>query len=80
MIAGVDAADALDDVTVFHAGTGGGEDGAPLVTNGGRVLAVTALGDGLGAARSQAYAGAESISFDGRQLRGDIALAATRPA
>jgi phosphoribosylamine--glycine ligase len=80
VIEGVDAADALDDVTVFHAGTGGGEAGAPLVTNGGRVLAVTALGDGLGAARAQAYAGAESITFDGRQLRSDIALAATRSA
>lgn len=79
VIEGIDAAGALDDVTVFHAGTGGG-DGAPLVTNGGRVLAVTALGDGLGAARSQAYAGAESITFDGRQLRSDIALAATRSA
>jgi phosphoribosylamine---glycine ligase len=76
-IDGVEAANALDDVTVFHAGTGGGEAGEPLVTAGGRVLAVTALGDDLGAARAQAYAGAESIAFDGRQLRGDIALAAT---
>ncbi len=75
-ISGIDAADAQPDVTVFHAGTGGG-DGEPLVTAGGRVLAVTALGESLGAARAAAYAGTESISFDGRQLRSDIALAAS---
>ena len=79
VIEGVDAADTLDDVTVFHAGTGGGEGDAPLVTAGGRVLAVTALGEGLGEARAQAYAGAQSIHFPGRQLRGDIALAASHP-
>ncbi|MEH3053034.1 MAG: phosphoribosylamine--glycine ligase [Patulibacter minatonensis] len=77
VISGVDAAGELDDVTVFHAGTGTG-DGDALVTNGGRVLAVTALGEGLGDARERAYAGAESIAFSGRQLRGDIALAASR--
>lgn len=77
-ISGVEDAGALDDVTVFHAGTGGGEAGEALVTNGGRVLAVTALGDTLGAARERAYAGAQAISFDGRQLRGDIALAAAQ--
>jgi phosphoribosylamine--glycine ligase len=76
VIEGTDTAGALDDVIVFHAGTGGGGD-TPLVTAGGRVLAVTALGEGLGEARAQAYAGAESIHFPGRQLRGDIALAAS---
>lgn len=75
VIDGIDAADAQSDVTVFHAGTGGGA-GEPLVTAGGRVLAVTALGETLGAAREAAYAGASSITFDGRQLRSDIALAA----
>ncbi len=75
VISGIDAADAQADVTVFHAGTAGGH-AEPLVTAGGRVLAVTALGESLGAARAAAYAGTESISFDGRQLRSDIALAA----
>jgi phosphoribosylamine--glycine ligase len=44
-----------------------------VVTAGGRVLNVTALGDDPGAARSAAYAAADMIEFDGRQLRRDIA-------
>ncbi|MDO9355348.1 MAG: phosphoribosylamine--glycine ligase [Solirubrobacteraceae bacterium] len=80
-ISGVDAADALPDTTVFHAGTaGGGQDGEALTTAGGRVLAVTALGETLFAAREAAYTGADAIAFDGRQLRGDIAAAATQQA
>jgi phosphoribosylamine--glycine ligase len=80
-ISGVDAAGALTDTTVFHAGTAGGEPGgAPLTTAGGRVLAVTALGETLSAAREAAYTGADAIAFDGRQLRGDIAAAATQQA
>jgi phosphoribosylamine---glycine ligase len=59
-------------VEITHAGTARGDDGA-LVTAGGRVLNVTALGDGLSAARDAAYAGARSIVFDGRQMRTDIA-------
>jgi phosphoribosylamine---glycine ligase len=59
---------------VFHAGTAA-RDGE-VVTAGGRVLAVTALGDGPGQARDRAYAAAEQISFDGRQLRRDIAARA----
>ena len=54
---------------------GAAADGA-IVTAGGRVLNVTALGEGPGAARDAAYAAAEMIRFDGRQLRGDIALRA----
>ncbi|MFT4035591.1 MAG: phosphoribosylamine--glycine ligase [Patulibacter sp.] len=77
-ISGVEAAGALEDVVVFHAGTDGGAAGRPLVTAGGRVLAVTALGEDLSRARERAYAGAEAITFDGRQLRGDIALAASQ--
>jgi phosphoribosylamine---glycine ligase len=58
-------------VEVTHAGTAG-EPGA-IVTAGGRVLNVTALGGDPGSARDAAYAAAEMISFDGMQLRHDIA-------
>jgi len=58
-------------VHVFHAGTALGEDGL-LRTSGGRVLTVTALGDDLLDAARRAYAGAEQITFDGRQMRRDI--------
>jgi phosphoribosylamine--glycine ligase len=61
-------------VEVTHAGTAR-RDGQ-LVTAGGRVLNVTGLGDDPGAARDAAYAGADMIEFDGRQLRRDIALRA----
>jgi phosphoribosylamine---glycine ligase len=64
-----------DGIEITHAGTARRGDGA-IVTAGGRVLNVTALGDGPGAARDAAYAAAEMIRFDGRQLRGDIALRA----
>jgi phosphoribosylamine--glycine ligase len=64
-----------DGIEVTHAGTARRGDGA-IVTAGGRVLNVTALGEGPGAARDAAYAAAEMIRFDGRQLRGDIALRA----
>jgi phosphoribosylamine--glycine ligase len=60
-----------DDVEVTHAGTAE-RDGA-VVTAGGRVLNVTALGRDRAAARDAAYAAADVISFDGRQLRRDIA-------
>jgi phosphoribosylamine---glycine ligase len=63
------------DVEVTHAGTGWGP-GEEIVTAGGRVLNVTALGDGPGAAREAAYAAADLITFEGRQLRRDIALRA----
>jgi phosphoribosylamine---glycine ligase len=59
------------DVEVTHAGTAE-RDGA-IVTAGGRVLNVTALGDGVAAARAAAYAAADVIAFDGKQLRRDIA-------
>jgi phosphoribosylamine--glycine ligase len=58
-------------IEVFHAGTA--ERGGAIVTAGGRVLNVTALGDGVPAAREAAYAAASMIAFDGAQLRGDIA-------
>jgi phosphoribosylamine--glycine ligase len=58
-------------VELTHAGTA--ERNGDVVTAGGRVLNVTALGDGLGRAREAAYAAADMIVFDGRQLRRDIA-------
>jgi phosphoribosylamine--glycine ligase len=63
------------DVYVTHAGTARSEHGS-LVTAGGRVLGVTALGDDAAAARRAAYAAADMIDFDGKQLRRDIALRA----
>jgi phosphoribosylamine--glycine ligase len=69
-ITGLDAAAGREDVVVFHAGTKNA-DGA-VVTNGGRVLGVTALGAGLAEARERAYAAADGIFFDQMQRRGDI--------
>ncbi len=61
-----------DDVQVTHAGTALG-DGGGLVTAGGRVLNVTALGCSPEEARESAYAAARMVSFEGVQMRGDIA-------
>jgi len=63
--------DALDDVVVFHAGTARGEDGT-LVSAGGRVLGVTALGISVEQARTKAYAAVERIELAGKQFRRDI--------
>jgi phosphoribosylamine--glycine ligase len=68
-IEGVDEAEAR--ALVFHAGTA--IQNGRLVTNGGRVLDVTALGPTVEEARAAAYAGCASISFDGMQYRRDIA-------
>jgi phosphoribosylamine--glycine ligase len=70
VITGIEAASADPDVVVFHAGTAL-KDGK-VVTNGGRVLGVTALGATLEEARAKAYAAAEKISFEGKQIRRDI--------
>jgi phosphoribosylamine--glycine ligase len=59
---------------VFHAGTA--LRGDRLVTNGGRVLNVTALGDTVGEARERAYAAVDLISFPGMRFRSDIAAVA----
>jgi phosphoribosylamine--glycine ligase len=73
-ITGVEAATAAG-CDVIHAGTAlAGDD---LVTAGGRVLAVTAVGPTLAAARATAYAGVAEIDFAGKQFRTDIALAAS---
>jgi phosphoribosylamine---glycine ligase len=76
VIHGLEEAAALDDVSVYHAGTAL-RDGE-VVTAGGRVLAVSALGDGFAAARARAYEGVEKITFDGRQVRPDIAERAVK--
>ena len=64
----------LPDTKVFHAGTAL-KDGQ-IVTNGGRVLGVTALGKDLKAAQAAAYAAVEKIHFDGAHFRRDIAAKA----
>ncbi len=66
--------DAGRSALVFHAGTKSGEDGE-LLTNGGRVLGVTALGDTLEQAIDNAYAAASPISFTGMHFRTDIGRA-----
>lgn len=59
-------------ILLFHAGTA--KRGDKLLTNGGRVLGVTAKGKDLKEARENAYKGVKAISFPGMQFRGDIAL------
>ena len=73
-IVGLEAAEATGAV-VFHAGTAL-RDGA-VVTNGGRILNVTGVGDDLAAARTAAYAAADLITWDGLRRREDIALVAS---
>ncbi len=75
VIAGLDEAAQLDNVQVFHAGTKTDEQGR-VVTNGGRVLGVTARGESLKAARDRAYEAVDRISWDGVQVRRDIAAKA----
>jgi phosphoribosylamine--glycine ligase len=77
VITGIDEANAMEGVHVFHAGTAFGPDGS-VVTNGGRVLGVTALGDGLKAARERAHEAIAKIHFDGMHYRRDIGDKALR--
>lgn len=70
-IDGLEVAAKLDDVVVFHAATKAEND--RLVTSGGRVLAVSALGDDQAEARSRAYEAIEKISFQGMRFRTDVA-------
>ena len=70
VIGGLDAASATG-ADVLHAGTASDGDGQ-IVTAGGRVLAVAARGADVASARRRAYAGADLIHFDGRQMRRDI--------
>ncbi len=76
VISGLDEASALDGVQVTHAGTALDADGN-VVTAGGRVINVTALGPGPTDARERAYEAARMIDFKDMQMRSDIALRAT---
>jgi phosphoribosylamine---glycine ligase len=73
-IRGLAEAGQLPDTKVFHAGTARANN--QIVTNGGRVLGVTALGGGLAQARDRAYEAVQKIQFDGAQFRRDIAAKA----
>jgi len=66
-----------DDCIIFHAGTA--HAGDTLVTSGGRVLCITALGDTVRAAQRTAYEAVEQVQFDGMQFRRDIGHRALRP-
>ena len=74
IISGLEAADALPGVKVFHAGTK--IENNAIVNSGGRVLGVTALGDNLLSARNLAYEAVDKIQFDGAFSRKDIAVKA----
>jgi phosphoribosylamine--glycine ligase len=71
-IEGLDEAERLTDVMVFHAGTER-DAGGRIVTAGGRVLGVTAIGADLAAARERAYEAVARIRWDGEHHRSDIA-------
>jgi phosphoribosylamine---glycine ligase len=73
-IGGLETVEGSDDVVVFHAGTALKE--GRVVTAGGRVLAVSALGDDFVAARERAYEATNRITFDGKHQRFDIGLRA----
>ena len=73
-IHGLGSIAAADDLQVFHSGTA--QRGSDLVTAGGRVLSVTALGETPEVARERAYAALGQIEFQGMQYRRDIALSA----
>lgn len=64
--------DNVNNCIVFHAGTATDIDNNSIKTNGGRVIAVTSLGDNLSKALEQAYANADMINFDGKYVRTDI--------
>lgn len=71
VIHGLEEAGKMKDVMVFHAGTA--KHGQEIVTNGGRVLGVTALGDTIAQAKARAYEAVGKISFEGAYYRRDIA-------
>ena len=70
-ISGLDTAAAMDDVMVFHAGTA--EKDGQVLTAGGRVLGVTALGATIAEAKAAAYRAVDVIDFEGAYCRRDIA-------
>jgi len=71
VIEGLNDVKKMDDVMVFHAGTTFKDN--KIVTSGGRVLGVTALGKGIADAKAKAYEAIEKIHFKGMQFRKDIA-------
>ena len=73
-ISGLEECAAMSDVHVFHAGTR--RENGNVFSSGGRVLAVTALGETIAAARDRAYEAVAKIKFEGCHYRRDIALAA----
>jgi phosphoribosylamine--glycine ligase len=75
-ILGLNEAERLPHVEIFHAGTA--RRGDALVTAGGRVLVVTATAPGMTEAAARAYEAADAIRFDGKTLRRDIALSGVR--
>ena len=77
VITGIERAEELEGVTVYHAGTALREDGS-LVTAGGRVLDVTAVAPTFEEARERAYAACELIDFEGKTLRTDIGMRAIK--
>ena len=76
VIRGIEDAEALTDVAVYHAGTA--RKGDELVTAGGRVLTVVGRGADFHAAIRHAYEGVARITFDGMQYRHDIGQKAIR--
>ena len=77
-ISGLDEAAACERVEITHAGTA--REDREIVTAGGRVLNITGLGPTAAEARERAYAAASMISFEGKQMRGDIAARAVESA
>ncbi|MCD7738121.1 MAG: phosphoribosylamine--glycine ligase [Lachnospiraceae bacterium] len=73
LMTGFEAFEGKDDYFCFHAGTKATEDG--IVTNGGRVVGITATGADLKEARAKAYAATEWIDFEGKYMRHDIGAA-----
>ena len=71
-IEGLDPAEQVDEVVVFHAGTKA--DGPDVLTAGGRVLCVTSLGRDLEQARERAYEGVDRIRWAGKFCRRDIGI------
>lgn len=77
-ITGIDEAEKISGVKVFHAGTKIDETTGKLVTSGGRVLHVTATGSTLKEAREKAYQAVDKINFEGKTYRTDIGEKGTR--
>jgi phosphoribosylamine--glycine ligase len=77
-ITGIEKADGMPDVKVFQGGTKRGPGGKGIVTDGGRVLSVTALGKTIADAQVRAYRAMELIQFEGMHYRRDIGHQAVR--